>query len=96
MIATERGKSPIKAHRLSWEIAFGSIPQGLQVCHACDNPSCVNPNHLMLGTLQANLLDASRKGRINDISISNLRPSAPGFYGAGPHSNKELSHGISK
>ena len=95
-ISTETGKSPAKAHRVAWEIHFGSIPTGLSVCHACDNPSCVNPNHLLLGTQRANALDAARKGRISEKSLLNLRPSAPGHWGAGPISNKEAPNGISQ
>lgn len=93
-ITTERGKSPLKAHRVSWEIHFGQIADGLSVCHACDNPTCVNPGHLLLGTQRANALDAARKGRLSEKSLLNLRPAAPGHWGAGPISNKELQHGI--
>ncbi len=85
--------SPLKAHRVSWEIHFGQIPDGMMVCHACDNRGCVNPSHLMIGTQTANMVDAAKKGRLNPNSLLNLRPGAPEYRGAGPKSQKELQHG---
>lgn len=56
-------KQSLRAHRVAYIIAYGYIPEGMQVLHTCDNPSCVKPDHLFLGTNADNLADMVAKGR---------------------------------
>ncbi len=63
------------AHRAAWEEANGPIPAGMFVCHHCDNPPCVNPAHLFLGTAKDNAQDMARKGRVGGGAPKGVYPS---------------------
>lgn len=62
--------SAIRAHRMSWVMANGPIPEGMHVLHRCDTPPCVNPDHLFLGTDATNVADRVAKGRSARLSGS--------------------------
>jgi len=80
-LKSEKGRCE-RAHRVSWMINRGPIPEGMDVLHKCDNPPCVNPDHLFLGTQKDNVLDCIKKGRNPTI-----------LYGPGL---KGEQHGMSK
>ncbi len=54
----------MRAHRVSWMLSNGPIPPGAQIRHRCDNPPCVNPDHLLMGSPKDNTRDAMRRGRL--------------------------------
>ena len=62
------------AHRISWKLANGPIPDGMFICHHCDNPPCVNPAHLFLGTQKDNIQDMFSKNRQNYGKSAKLTP----------------------
>lgn len=69
------------AHQVAMELTHGEIPEGMYVCHKCDNPICCNPNHLFFGTQSQNVCDAVSKGRwypgpkpiLNEMQINFIR-----------------------
>jgi hypothetical protein len=71
-----RGRGTLNAHRIAWELYKGPIPEGMQVCHTCDVTSCVNPNHLFLGTPFDNAMDMARKGRRAPPTKGSAQPNA--------------------
>lgn len=66
--ANGKGFKERRAHRISWLIKYGEIPNDKLVCHKCDNPSCTNPEHLFLGSILENNRDKVSKGRGNNGS----------------------------
>ncbi len=60
----------IGAHRFAYMALVAPIPDGMFICHHCDNPSCVNPAHLFVGSNKANMVDCAQKGRVPQASVT--------------------------
>lgn len=106
--ATKHGKWPYgniigddgayrQAHRVSWELHKGAIADGLFCCHRCDQPLCVNPAHLFLGTASDNSIDMVRKGRVRAKLVTHEVREIRRRHAAGQRSHKLLAqeYGVS-
>ena len=91
------GEKHVRAHRFAWTLFRGPIPEGKQVLHECDNPPCVNPDHLFLGTNTDNIKDMMQKGRhaakLNPVKVREIRDRAAGGE---THKSISIDVGVSR
>ena len=103
-IRKSKSKQFVATHRLSYEIHKGPIPDGLQVLHRCDNPSCVNPDHLFVGTNDDNVADKVSKGRqsqgekqpmakLTTSQVEEIKRLYTGYWGQ--QTNMAIEYGVS-
>jgi hypothetical protein len=76
------GERSVRVNRLAYEVWRGSIPEGALICHTCDTPACIEPNHLYAGTYQTNADDMMRRGRWKSSWVGRKKP-LPKFAGDG-------------
>lgn len=85
-------------HRLSWQFANGPIPEGMKILHKCDNPRCVRPDHLFIGTMADNTRDMMNKHRHHSHNHTNYMPRGKDhhYYNAGPKLTRKIAEKIRK